>query len=219
MKEIDKITEKINGEYFLEISKFVWMLIEKFDQKNIGSARKYDYYIKIFFRITAKEPVSIVFYDGKSPFISYGSVLIGLEELISLHKHDVFGEELQKICDYLHQKNDEFSPCSILEHTADFEIKQKNHVFVYQTKTGKKLVNLKAIARKFEIQGKTEFKEALKDGKAKRFETFRFDDVLGEFVEAENALHVLNLYAHYAKNKQLDKIMEEIKTKINKKKI
>ena len=110
----------------------------------------------------------------------------------------------------MHQKNDDFSPCSILEHTADFEIKQKNQVFVYQTKTGKKLVNLKAIARKFEIEGKTEFKEALKDGKAKKFETFRFDGVLGEFVEAENALHVLNIYRSYAKNKQLDKIIQEI---------
>lgn len=210
MKKIDEITEKINGDFFLEISFFIGMLEKIFDPKNLRSRRKYEYFRKIIFRITAKEPVLIVFDDTKSPLMSYGSVILGLEELISMYKDGVFCEELQKICDYLHQKNEEFSPCSKMEHTADFEIKQKKQDFIYQTKKGKKLVNLKAIARKFEIEGKPEFKEALKDGKAKRFDTYRFDGVHGEFIEAEKALHVLNIYKHYSKNEQLNKIIEEI---------
>ena len=202
MKKIEKITEKIHGEYFLETSYFLGILEKIYDPKNLRSIMKYEYFKKIIFRIKAKEPVLIVFYEGKSPFISYGSALLGLEELISIHKDDVFCEELQKICVYLHQKNDEFAP--------DFEIKQKKQDFIYQTKTGKKLVNLKAIAKEFEIEDKPEFQEAIKDGKAKRFDTFRFDEVFGEFVEAEKALHVLNIYTHYAKDKQLDQIIKQI---------
>ena len=201
MKKIDEITEKINGEYFLEISYFIWILEKIFDPKNLRSRRKYEYFRKIIFRTVKKEHVLVVF-EEKGLLFSYGSVLLGLEELISIHKDNVFCEELQKICDYLHQKNDEFAP--------DFEIKQKKQDFIYQTKTGKKLVNLKAIAREFEIEDKPEFQEAIKDGKAKRFDTFRFDEVFGEFVEAENALHVLNIYTYYAKDKQLGKIIEEI---------
>ena len=201
MKKIEKITEKINGEYFLQSSNFFWFLEEIFDPKNSGSI-KYEYFRKTIFRTKTKEPVLIVFEDGETPLISYGSVLLGLEELILLHKDDVFCEELQKICDYLHQKNDEFAP--------DFEIKQKKQDFIYQTKTGKKLVNLKAIAKEFEIEDKPEFQEAIKDGNAKRFDTFRFDEVFGEFVEAENALHIINIYKHYSKTEQLNQIIQEI---------
>ena len=201
MKKIEKITEKIHGEYFLETAFFVWRLVEILYPKDFRSIRKYEYLRKIFFRVGKKEPVVVIF-EKSGVYMSYGSALLGLEELISIHKDDVFCEELQKFCDYLHQKNDEFAP--------DFEIKQKKQDFIYQTKTGKKMVNLKAIAMEFEIEDKPEFQEAIKDGKAKIFDTFRFDEVFGEFVEAEKALHVLNIYTHYAKDKQLNKIIEEI---------
>ena len=201
MKKIDEKTEKINGEYFLETAFLVWRLVEILDPKDYRSIIKYEYCRKKIFRVGKQEPVVVIF-EKSGVYMSYGSVILGLEELISIHKDDVFCEELQKFCDYLHQKNDEFAP--------DFEIKQKKQEFIYQTKTGKKMVNLKAIAREFEIEDKPEFQEAIKDGKAKRFDTFRFDEVFGEFVEAENALHIINIYKHYSKTEQLNKIIKQI---------
>ena len=186
----------------MDIILFFFILEKLFEATNWTEKMKHVYLRKTIYRHGKKEPVLIVFEEKTSPLMSYGSALLGLEELISTHKDNVFCEELQKICDYLHQKNDEFAP--------DFEIKQKKQDFIYQTKTGKKMVNLKAIAKEFEIEDKPEFQEAIKDGRAKRFDTFRFDEVFGEFVEAENALHVLNIYTHYTKDKQLDQIIKQI---------
>ena len=51
MEKIDKITEKIYGEYFLETAFFVWRLVEILDPKDFRSIIKYEYFRKKIFRV------------------------------------------------------------------------------------------------------------------------------------------------------------------------
>jgi hypothetical protein len=203
MKEIKEKTKKIENEYFIDVHFLINFI------KNSYKIPEKEGLIPIFFkegyieitllRIKKNEPVCLIYAEHRKVFISYGSAILGLEELLSIFPND----GVKNLCDYFHKKNDE---------SPDFILKNIEPVcFFYTTKSGKEMVNLKGIAKDLGILEDENFKEAMAEV-LEEYDPLRFDGVRGSFIPKKEAMAVLQLFYHYSgkKNEKLQEILEKI---------
>ena len=204
MKNIEKITITAEKEFYINLNEF-YSLIKSAYKKN-GALFLRGYIERTIIRTGKKESVDFIFENNQTVFISYGSAILGLEDLIEKHPN----KTLLQVCIFLNKKFEETQ-----KPPYNFEIKKGHTVPIFNTKNGGIMVNVKEVARVTEIENKSEFKDAMIDSKAENYDKIRFDDFSGEFIEPNNALEVLNLCKAYlgekSKNEKLNYMINQIR--------
>jgi len=188
MKNIKKYSKKIDNEYFINII-FLIKYIENSYMKE-GSIFLKGYIERTLLRIEKNEPVSLLYAEHRKVFISYGSVILALEELMSIHPN----KGIKNLCDYFHKKYNE---------SPDFMLKNiKPICFFYTTESGEEMVNLRGIAKDLGILEDEVFSEAMEEV-LESYDFLRFDGVRGSFLPKKEAMAVLELFYHYSGKKNM----------------
>jgi hypothetical protein len=192
MKNIKKYSKKIDNEYFIDV-RFLINFIEN-SYKEKGSIFLKGYIERTLLRIEKNEPVSLLYAEHRKVFISYGSAILALEELTSMHPN----EWIKNLCEYFNKKYNE---------VPDFMLRNiKPICFFYTTESGEEMVNLRGIAKDLGILEDEVFSEAMEevlDG----YDPLRFEGVRGSFLPKKEAMAVLELFHHYSR-KRNTKIQE-----------
>jgi hypothetical protein len=196
MKNIEKYSKKIDNEYFININ-FLIKYIENLYIKE-GSIFLKQYIERTLFRVEKNEPVCLLYAEHRKVFLSYGSALLGLEELVSMHPK----EGVKNLCKYFYKKFNE---------APDFMLKNIEPVcFFYTTESGEQMVNLRGIAQDLGILEEQDYKEAMAEV-LESYDPLRFDGVRGSFLPKKEARAVLELFYHYSgkKNTKIQEILEK----------
>lgn len=193
-----KYSKKIDNEYFININFLINYIENSYKKK--GSIFLKGYIERTLLRIEKNEPVSLLYAEHRKVFISYGSAILGVEELISMHPN----EGVKNLCEYFNKKNNE---------APDFMLKNiEKPCFFYTLKSGEEMVNLRGIAKDLGIFEDEVFAEAMVEV-LESYDPLRFDGVRGSFFPKNEAMAVLELFHHYSgkKNGKLQEILENDK--------